>query len=141
MALAAGVAAAAGRGGAEADNPVGEVAGFGSACDAYRVTDPHPEGLGGALAMRRALADAGLDPARVGYINAHGTSTPANDRLESRAIHRVFEEVALPPVSSTKSMIGHLTVAAGAVEAIATIGMLRDQLLHPTLNLDERDPE
>ena len=118
-----------------------EVAGFGSACDAYRVTDPHPEGLGAALAMQRALADAGVEPAAVGYINAHGTSTPANDRLETRAIHRVFAAAATPPASSTKSMIGHLTVAAGAVEAIATIGMLREQRLHPTLNLDERDPD
>ena len=67
-----------------------EIAGFGSACDAYRVTDPHPDGLGAALAMQRALADAGVEPAEVGYVNAHGTSTPANDRLESRAIHRVF---------------------------------------------------
>ena len=118
-----------------------EVAGFGSACDAYRVTDPHPQGLGAALAMRRALADAGVEPASVGYINAHGTSTPANDRLETRAIHHVFADATLPPVSSTKSMIGHLTVAAGAVEAIATIGMLREQRLHPTLNLDEGDPD
>ena len=91
--------------------------------------------------MQRALADAGVEPAEVGYVNAHGTSTPANDRLESRAIHRVFAAAAKPPVSSTKSMIGHLTVAAGAVEAIATIGMLREQILHPTLNLDERDPD
>ncbi len=105
------------------------------------MTDPHPEGLGAALAMQRALADAGVEPAAVGYINAHGTSTPANDRLETRAIHRVFAAAATPPVSSTKSMIGHLTVAAGAVEAIATIGMLREQRLHPTLNLDERDPD
>ena len=118
-----------------------EIAGFGSACDAYRVTDPHPDGLGAALAMQRALADAGAEPAAVGYINAHGTSTPANDRLETRAIHRVFAAAAPPPVSSTKSMIGHLTVAAGAVEAIATIGMLREQRLHPTVNLDERDPD
>ncbi len=118
-----------------------EIAGFGSACDAYRVTDPHPDGLGAALAMQRALADAGVEPAAVGYINAHGTSTPANDRLETRAIHRVFAATAKPPVSSTKSMIGHLTVAAGAVEAIATIGMLREQRLHPTRNLDEGDPD
>ncbi len=118
-----------------------EIAGFGSACDAYRVTDPHPDGLGAALALQRALADAGAAPAAVGYINAHGTSTPANDRLETLAIHRVFAPGVLPPVSSTKSMIGHLTVAAGAVEAIATIGMLREQRLHPTVNLDERDPD
>ncbi len=119
-----------------------EVAGFGSACDAYRVTDPHPDGLGAALAMRRALADAGVEPAAVGYLNAHGTSTPANDRLETLAIHSVFGATATRlPVSSTKSMLGHLTVAAGAVEAIATIGMLHEQRLHPTLNLDERDPD
>ncbi len=119
-----------------------EVIGFGSACDAYRVTDPHPEGLGAVLAMRRALADAGVEPEALDYLNAHGTSTPANDGLETLAIHRVFGPSASGlPVSSTKSMIGHLTVAAGAVEAIATVGMLRAQFLHPTLNLDERDPD
>jgi 3-oxoacyl-(acyl-carrier-protein) synthase len=95
-----------------------EIAGFGSACDSYRVTDPHPEGRGAVLAMGRALEDAGITAEAVDYINAHGTSTVANDRTETRAIKRVFGTRV--PVSSTKS-IGHLTVAAGAVEAIATV--------------------
>ncbi len=119
-----------------------EVAGFGSACDAWRVTDPHPEGEGAVLAMRRALADARLEPAEVGWVNAHGTSTPANDRIEAAALARVFgESLRRIPVSSTKSMIGHLTVAAGAVEAVATVLALRDGVVHPTLNQESRDPE
>jgi 3-oxoacyl-[acyl-carrier-protein] synthase II len=121
---------------------IGEIAGFGSASDAYRVTDPHPDGDGAVAAMSRALGQAGLDPSDVGYINAHGTSTVANDRIETRAIRRLFgphaERIA---VSSTKSMIGHLTVAAGAVEAIATLLSLRHQAIHPTLNLTHSDPE
>jgi len=119
-----------------------EVAGFGSACDAWRVTDPHPEGEGAVLAMCRALAEARLDPAEVGWVNAHGTSTPANDRIEAAALARVFGP-RLPglPVSSTKSMIGHLTVAAGAVEAVATVLALRDGVIHPTLNQETPDPE
>ncbi|MFN7986445.1 MAG: beta-ketoacyl-[acyl-carrier-protein] synthase family protein [Thermoanaerobaculia bacterium] len=120
---------------------VAEVAGFGSACDAFRVTDPHPEGLGAVLAMRRALDDAGLSPADVGYVNAHGTSTPGGDRVEARALGEVFG-ARLPgvAVSSTKSMIGHLTVAAGAVEAIVTALSLRDGLVHPTINQEAPDP-
>ena len=119
-----------------------EVAGFGSACDAFRVTDPHPEGLGAVLAMRRALDDAGLSPGDVGYVNAHGTSTPGGDRVEARALGEVFgARLAGVAVSSTKSMIGHLTVAAGAVEAIVTALSLRDGLVHPTLNQESPDPE
>jgi len=117
-----------------------EIVGFGSACDAYRATDPHPEGTGARLAMRRALADAGVEPGQVGYINAHGTSTPANDRIESRAIGDVFAG-GPPPVSSTKSMIGHLTEAAGAVEAIVTALVLRHGFLPPTINHLHPDPE
>jgi 3-oxoacyl-[acyl-carrier-protein] synthase II len=119
-----------------------EVAGFGSACDAFRVTDPHPQGLGAVLAMRRALDDAGLSPEDVGYVNAHGTSTPGGDRVEARALREVFG-ARLPgvAVSSTKSMIGHLTVAAGAVESIVTALSLRDGLVHPTLNQESPDPE
>ena len=116
-----------------------EVAGFGSACDSYRVTDPHPDGRGAALAMQRALSDAGLPPEAVGYINAHGTSTVANDRIETRAITRVFGRSV--PVSSTKSMIGHLTVAAGAVEAIATVLTLENRTLPPTINQETPDAE
>lgn len=119
-----------------------EVLGFGSACDSYRVTDPHPDGVGAVLAMQRALRQASLDVADVDYLNAHGTSTPLNDRIETRAVHQLFGDHATRvALSSTKSMIGHLTVAAGAVEAIATILSIRSQLAFPTINLDERDPE
>lgn len=122
--------------------PLAEVAGFGSACDAWRVTDPHPDGLGATLAMRRALADAGLGPADVGYVNAHGTSTREGDRVEARALGDVFgERLSSVAISSTKSMIGHLTVAAGAVEAIVTALSLAEGLVHPTLNQDSPDPE
>ena len=118
-----------------------EVAGFGSACDAYRATDPHPEGAGAILAMQRAMAHAGITPADVGYINAHGTSTPANDRAETIAIRKVFGEGApAVPISSTKSMIGHATVAAGAIEAIVCALTLRDQQIHPTINYTTPDP-
>jgi 3-oxoacyl-[acyl-carrier-protein] synthase II len=116
-----------------------EIAGFGSACDSYRVTDPHPEGRGAVLAMQRALADGGIGPGEVGYINAHGTSTVANDRIETRAIKRVFGNGV--PVSSTKSMIGHLTVAAGAAEAIATVLTLEHRTIPPTINQETRDAE
>ena len=120
-------------------NIYAEVTGFGSACDSFRVTDPHPDGVGAVLAMTRALAQARLDPGDVDYLNAHGTSTPLNDRIEAAAVRKVFgERIA---VTSTKSMIGHLTVAAGAVEAIATILSLREQVAHPTINLHDRDPE
>lgn len=112
-----------------------EVAGFGSACDGYRVTDPHPEGIGARLAMTRAIADAGLTPDDIDYINAHGTSTSANDRVETLAIREVFgERAAQVPVSSTKSMIGHATVAAGAIEAVVAALTLTHQQIHPTIN-------
>jgi 3-oxoacyl-[acyl-carrier-protein] synthase II len=114
--------------------------GFGSACDSYRVTDPHPDGVGAILAMQRALAQAGLGVDDVDYLNAHGTSTPLNDRIEARAVNGLFGDRRVA-VTSTKSMIGHLTVAAGAVEAIATICSLQAQLAHPTINLDDPDPE
>jgi len=119
-----------------------ELAGFGSACDAYRVTDPHPLGRGAVLAMQRALADGAINPDRLQYINAHGTSTPANDRIETLAIKTVLGNAAKKvAVSSTKSMIGHLTVAAGAVEAIVTALTLFHQQIHPTVNLRDQDPE
>jgi 3-oxoacyl-[acyl-carrier-protein] synthase II len=122
--------------------PLAEVVGFGSACDAWRATDPHPEGRGAVLAMQRALADAALRPEQLGYVNAHGTSTPANDRIESRALREVLGDHApRVPVSSTKSIIGHLTVAAGAIEAVACVQTLREQVLHPTLNLSDPDPD
>ena len=118
-----------------------ELSGFGSGCDAYRATDPHPDGAGAALAMGRALADAATEPEQVDYINAHGTSTPANDRAETIAIKQVFgPRAARVPISSTKSMIGHATVAAGAIEAIVSALTLRDQIIHPTINYEVADP-
>ena len=118
-----------------------EIAGFGSACDSYRVTDPHPEGKGAVLAMGRALDQAGVAPSAVGYINAHGTSTVANDQIETVAIKRLFgKDARRIPVSSTKSLIGHLTVAAGAVEAIATALTLFNGRIHPTINYERPDP-
>jgi len=119
-----------------------EVSGFGAACDAYRVTDPHPDGVGAVLAMRRAISDAGLSPREIDYVNAHGTSTPANDRIETLALKAVLGTRAHEvPISSTKSMIGHLTVAAGAVEAVVTALTLAGQTIHPTINLTEKDPD
>lgn len=116
-----------------------EVVGYAATCDAFHLTQPHPDGLGATLAMRLALQDAGIEPAQVGYVNAHGTSTFA-DRIESAAIREVFG-VNAPPVSSTKSMIGHLLGAAGAVEAIICILSMRDGTLPPTVNNDNQDPE
>jgi 3-oxoacyl-[acyl-carrier-protein] synthase II len=119
-----------------------ELAGFGSASDAWRVTDPHPEGDGAVRAMTQALRDGQASADEVGYINAHGTSTVANDRIETTALKRVFGTRAPRiPVSSTKSMIGHLTVAAGAAEAVATVMSLAEQKVHPTINYTDPDPE
>lgn len=119
-----------------------EIAGFGSASDAWRATDPHPEGRGAVLAMSRALSAGGTVPSQVGYINAHGTSTPANDRAETLAIKTVFGESACRvAVSSTKSMIGHLTAAAGAVEAVATVLTLVHRTIPPTINYQTPDTE
>jgi 3-oxoacyl-[acyl-carrier-protein] synthase II len=114
-----------------------ELAGFGMSADAYHMTTPHPEGLGAALATQQALADAQLNPDAVQYINAHATSTPAGDELEVLGIKHVFGDHAYQlAVSSTKSMIGHLLGAAGAVEAIFSILAIRDQVAPPTINLD-----
>jgi 3-oxoacyl-[acyl-carrier-protein] synthase II len=119
----------------------GEVAGHCSTADAFRLTDSHDQGRGAIAAMRGALADAGVRPSEVGYINAHGTSTPSNDSIETLAIKRVFGDAAYRvPVSSTKSMTGHLVSAGGAVEAIACLLAIRDGVLPPTINLENRDP-
>ena len=119
-----------------------EVVGYGMTADAHHMTAPDPEGDGAARAMAGALDDAGLRPEAVGYINAHGTSTPYNDRTETQAIKRVFgEHTGRLAVSSTKSMIGHLLGAAGGVEAIATVLALYHGVLPPTINYQTPDPE
>jgi 3-oxoacyl-[acyl-carrier-protein] synthase II len=113
-----------------------EVAGFGMSGDAHHITSPTEEGLGGVASMLNALQDAGLAPDEIGYINAHGTSTPLGDLSETRGIKRVFGADTRIPVSSSKSMIGHLLGAAGAVEAIFTIKALEHQICPPTINLE-----
>jgi 3-oxoacyl-[acyl-carrier-protein] synthase II len=119
-----------------------EVVGYGTSADAYHVTMPAPEGRGAAVAMRQALRSAGVAPGVVGYINAHGTSTAANDLAETQALKAVYGEHARTlAISSTKSMTGHLLGAAGAIEAIATAQALRDGILPPTINLHDPDPE
>ena len=118
-----------------------EVCGYGNSFDALGISEPHPEARGAAQAMERALASAGLRPEQVDFINAHATSTPKNDPVETLAIKRVFGEHSRRiPVCATKSMIGHLISAAGAVEAVAAVVGLRGGWVHPTLNLDEPDP-
>lgn len=115
-----------------------EVVGYGLASDAYHITSSHPEGIGGQNAMKAAMKDAKLNPNDIGYINAHGTSTPIGDASELKAVQMVFEEqIKTIKMSSTKSSIGHLLGAAGSVEAIYTALALRDQILPPTLNLDD----
>ena len=117
-----------------------EVVGFGMSGDAYHMTSPPEDGSGAALAMKCAIRDAGITPEQVGYINAHGTSTPAGDKAETQAVKSVFKENSSKVmVSSTKSMIGHLLGAAGAVESIFTVLALRDQAVPPTINLDNPD--
>jgi 3-oxoacyl-[acyl-carrier-protein] synthase II len=119
-----------------------EVVGYGMTGDAHHMTAPDPEGDGAARAMASALRDGGLEPSAVGYINAHGTSTPYNDKFETIAIKRVFGEHAKRlPVSSTKSMTGHLLGAAGGIEAIATTLALHHGILPPTINYEKPDPE
>ncbi|HEV7223712.1 MAG TPA: beta-ketoacyl-ACP synthase II, partial [Pirellulales bacterium] len=120
----------------------GELAGFGSTADAFRITDTHPEGRGAASCLKMALADAGANPQDVHYINAHGTSTDVNDRVETLAIKKVFGEQAYrTPVSSTKSMMGHLIAAAGATELIVCLMAIRDNVLPPTINYETPDPD
>jgi 3-oxoacyl-[acyl-carrier-protein] synthase II len=117
-----------------------EVVGYGATADAFHVTQPEPEGLGAIAAMQAALTDAGEPAEAVGYVNAHGTSTPLNDAAESKAIRKVFGEHRVA-VSSTKSMTGHLLGGAGAVEAAATALAIHEGTLPPTINLDDPDPE
>ncbi len=120
----------------------GSILGLGTSLDAYRATAPPPDGRGAADAMRGALREAGLAPDKVEYINAHGTGTPLNDAAETRAIHAVFgPKGQAPPVSSSKSMLGHTVAAAGAVEAVLTLLAMADGILPPTRNLHDPDPE
>lgn len=122
--------------------PLAEVAGYGATSDAYHVTQPLDDGSGAALAMQAALEEAGAAPDDIDYLNAHGTSTALNDRLETLAVKRAFGEYAYTlPVSSTKSMTGHLLGAAGAVEAAIAILALQHGTLPPTINHETPDPE
>jgi len=119
-----------------------ELKGYASTCDAYHITAPDPEGSGAARAMLLALQDAGIGPEEVDYINAHGTSTPLNDRMETLAIKRAFGEHAYSlKISSIKSMVGHLLGAAGAIEAAATVLAVYHGIIPPTINLENPDPE
>jgi len=118
-----------------------EMIGFGQSADAFHITAPSEDGSGAALAMRRALRSAEIEPEEVGYINAHATSTPTGDVSEAKAIRLAFGDHAdRLAVSATKSMIGHLFGAAGAVEGVATVLAVRDGILPPTMNLTEPDP-
>jgi 3-oxoacyl-[acyl-carrier-protein] synthase II len=120
----------------------GELVGYGSTADAFRVTDSHDEGRGAIACMRLALRDSGLAHDRIGYINAHGTSTKVNDSVETLAIKKVFGEDAYRiPVSSSKSMLGHLIAAAGAVELITCVETIRRGVLPPTINYETPDPD
>ncbi len=118
-----------------------EVLGHASSSDAYHVAQPHPEGRGAIQAMRRALDDARLRPSDVDYVNAHGTSTPINDAVETKAIKEVFGRRAYQlPISSTKSMIGHAMGGAGAIEAAVCVKTIEEGIIHPTINLETPDP-
>jgi len=117
-----------------------EIVGYGMSGDAYHITQPAPEHAGGFRVMRNAVRDAGIAPNLVGYVNAHGTSTPIGDTLEAHAIRNFFGEHK-PAVSSTKSMTGHLLGGAGGLEADITVLALRDQILPPTINLENPEPD
>lgn len=122
--------------------PIAEIIGYGSTSDSVHITQPHPSGQGGANAMRLALNQANLLPTDIDYINAHGTSTPLNDRAETQAIKTVFKDHAYKiPISSTKSMTGHLMGAAGALEAAVCALSIKNSVIHPTINLFNPDPE
>jgi 3-oxoacyl-[acyl-carrier-protein] synthase II len=120
---------------------LGEIAGYGTTCDAYHITAPEPSGDGAARAMKMALQDAGIAPEEIDYINAHGTGTPLNDLSETRAIKLAFGDETKVPVSSTKGNIGHLLGAAGSVEAIFCLKAIEEGWIPPTINLEKPDPE
>jgi 3-oxoacyl-[acyl-carrier-protein] synthase II len=121
---------------------LGTLRGFGASGDAHHITAPLADGRGGARAMTVALGDSGLQPADVDYVNAHGTSTQLNDRAETAALKLALgERAAQIPISSTKSSIGHLLGAAGAVEAVATVLALRDRIAPPTIGWEEPDED
>ena len=120
----------------------GEIIGYGATDDAYHITAPHECGEGAYECMKNALEDAGIRPEEVDYINAHGTSTPLNDKVETMAIKQLFGEHAYKlKVSSNKSMVGHMLGAAGAVEAVATLKTIETGIIPPTINLEDPDPE
>jgi 3-oxoacyl-[acyl-carrier-protein] synthase II len=120
----------------------GEILGYGCSSDAYRITDIHPDGRGAAQAMQNAINDAGVRPEQIGYINAHGTSTQVNDRVETLAIKKVFGAYsAKVPISSTKSMMGHLIAAAGSVEAAVCLLAIGRGVIPPTINQEFPDPD
>ncbi len=121
---------------------LGELKGYGSSADAYRITDTHPKGLGAIIAINAALKDAGISPDDVNYINAHGTSTTQNDLTETRAIKEVFGDRAKEiPVSSNKSMLGHTIAAAGVIECILTLEGISRSIILPTINYESQDPK
>ena len=123
-------------------NIIGEIIGYGVSSDAYHPVQPDEHGEGAARAMRWTLADAGLEPEAIDYINAHGTSTPQNDSVETLAIKKVFGEQAYKvPISSTKSMIGHALGGSGALEAVACLKTIQEGIIHPTVNHEHPDPE
>ena len=123
-------------------NILAELAGYGSTSDAFHVTAPHEQGEGGAAAIRQALVSAQANPEDVGYINAHGTGTPLNDLSETRAVKAAFGELAYQiPISSTKSMTGHMMGATGALEAIFCVQAIREGILPPTIHYETPDPE
>ncbi|MCE5220359.1 MAG: beta-ketoacyl-ACP synthase II [Clostridium sp.] len=123
-------------------NIIAEIVGYGSTCDAYHITSPAPDGSGAAKAMKDAIAEAGIKLEEVSYINAHGTSTPLNDQFETAAIKSAFGENAYKiPISSTKSMTGHLLGAAGAIEAIICAKALQEGFIPPTIGYETKDEE
>lgn len=118
-----------------------EYLGGGLSCDAYHITEPHPEGEGVMMCLKNALEDAGITAEQVDYVNAHATSTPAGDMAEVRAMQRIFSNPSRITMNATKSMIGHTLGAAGGIEAVATIQAIREGVVHPTRNLENPEPD